>query len=71
MEFVKEQLSGRIVVELTRAEISTIADIGLEVTSGSLNISESQWQSALLPVSKSEARALFDELRCLLKQQRQ
>ncbi|GAA3278606.1 hypothetical protein [Paenarthrobacter aurescens] len=71
MKLMNTSSDHMLTIKMTRTELATLADIGLEITIGALKISDNEWKSAALPATKDEACALFDELRRLLIEARQ
>jgi hypothetical protein len=46
-------------IELTSAELSLLALIGVEVFGGSFNVTDDQWQAVMMPASRDEAERLM------------
>lgn len=48
-------------VELSKQDLAILANVGVEVFGGALNVSESHWESVPMPSTRQEAKDLLLE----------
>lgn len=69
MKLLKTDDNGQLTVSMSIDEVRALSGINLEILKGSLQIPDAEWDSALLPVTKDEARVILDDLLTIARTQ--